>query len=47
MRPMPLLDAREVGDALRVDVVHHLRDAERQLALLPGLALREQLADAA
>ena len=42
----PLLDARQVGGALRVDVADHLRDAERELALLLGLALREQLADA-
>src|SRR6188508_2834146 len=35
------LDSRQVGDALSVDVAQHLRDAQRQFALLFRLALRE------
>ena len=47
MRPSPCWIRVEIGDALRVDVANDLRDAERQLPLLLGFALREQLADAA
>ena len=32
--PEPLLDAREIRRALCVDVTQHLRDPQRQLALL-------------
>ena len=41
-----LVDAHQIGAALQVEVATELRDAQRQLLLLPPLALLNQVADA-